>query len=70
MPAMSQSEFMMLLNDINAHGDFEMGVLVHPGVHRQPPQVNGLNGLNPAFMGDMQVNGLNGFIGATSSPLP
>jgi len=67
---MSQSEFMLLLNDINAHGDYELGGgMTHPGVSQQPPQVNGLNGLNPAFLGDMQVNGISGFTGATSSSL-
>jgi len=68
---MSQTEFMMLLNDINAnaHGEYEMTGMPHPGVTRQPPQVNGLNGLNPAFLGDMQVNGITGFTGATSAPL-
>jgi hypothetical protein len=64
---MSQSEFMMLLNDINAHGDYELSGMAH--VTPQPSQVNGLNGLNTAFLGDMQATGLNGFTGTTSTPL-
>jgi len=60
---------MMLLSDINAQGDYQMGGIVHPGVTQQPPQINGLNGLSPAFLGDMQVNGMSRLTPARSAPL-